>query len=199
MYSSRSTSSARVIFPDKKHCNSRAIVRIDDTCATISQQYFNLCGCQRFCAWSSRLEAGTQFSWDFFIQLFWDSQTMCLGQIFYQNRRPFCFRGQMRTISPVNSARPDQGWVKGLDPIGCHDHLKCYNVPIFLLFHNSSWWFEKRSSIQQWPWCHCAHQIHPTGWGVPTLSAESLFLRHCCCRTWNIITTTNCRCGTLNT
>ena len=139
------------------------------------------------------------FFYSTFWRDFWDSQTMCLGQIFYQSRRPFCFRGQMRTISPVNSARPDQGWVKGLDPIGCHDHLKCYNVPIFLLFHNSSWWFEKRSSIQQWPWCHCAHQIHPTDWGVPTLSAESLFLRHCCCRTWNIITTTNCRCGTLNT
>merc|ERR1719234_1065394 len=24
---------------------------------------------------------------------------------------------------PVNSARPDQGWVKGLNPIGRHDHL----------------------------------------------------------------------------
>ena len=204
MYSSRSTSSARVIFPDKKHCNSWAIVSKErrNKRATISQQYFNLCGCQRFCAWSSRLEAGTQFSWGFFFNFFEGfTNTVFRSNILSLQKaiRDILLRGKMWTISPVNSARPDQGRVKGLDSIGCHDHLKCCNVPIFLSFHNLSWSFEKRSNIQQWPWCHCAHQIHPTGWGVPTLSAESLFLRRCCCRTWDRNITTNFCCGILHT
>ena len=41
-----------------------------------------------------------------------------IGQIFDHCRSKYL------TKSPVNSARSDQGWVKGLNPVGRHDHLE---------------------------------------------------------------------------